>query len=468
MNVILSKIFNAEHILKKHEKLGTLPSSAQLLKNTVKMAWPSILEGALMALVGFIDLWMVSVLGDDVIAGVGLTSQPKLFCIAVFTALAPAVSAIVARRKGEEDRDSAIRVVKIALVAGSVIMIVISVLSVTFSNQLMLFAGSEPATHGHAVEYFNIIMGGMLFNVLTMIINAAQRGVGNTKISLTTNLTSNIVNIIFNYILINGKLGFPVLGVRGAAIATVMGSAVAFVMALLSVMHVDGYIYLRRRVKNIFEKRSVKALCSMGSSAFVEQIALRGGFLIYAIIVANLGKTAFAAHNIGIQFMAVSFAFGDGIAAAAIALVGFSLGQRRSDIARVYGAFCQRIGLMFSISLSLIFTVFGRALFSLFSDTDQVLKDGETIMAFLSVILIVQIIQLIYIGCLRGSGDVKYTALVSLVGIGVIRPVLAFVLCSVLNYGVVGAWAGLIVDQLVRAVMVAVRFHRGRWTKIDI
>jgi len=82
---------------------------------------------------------------------------------------------------------------------------------VAFASPIIHLCGSTAETHNGAVTYFRIIMGGMIFNCIQMGINSAQRGAGNTKITMRTNVTSNTINIILNYLLINGHFGFPAL-----------------------------------------------------------------------------------------------------------------------------------------------------------------------------------------------------------------------------------------------------------------
>ncbi len=463
-----SLLFNSQRILKKETVHGPVPSDGELLKKTLKMAWPSMLESFLIAVVSFIDTLMVSTLGDYAVASVGLVTQPRMLCLAVFMGLTPAVSALVARRRGEGDRDSANRVLRMSLIITIVLIAIISTCAVVFADPIIDFAGSEADTHPYAVAYFKIIAGGLVFNVLTMIINGAQRGVGNTKIAMRTNLVSNLVNICFNYLLIGGNLGFPRLGVAGAAIATVIGSAAALVMALISVMHRQGYLCLFSRSGGIFEKRSLSSMLSIGGSTFLEQIFLRVGFFLYAKIVASLGTVMLTAHQIGMQVMNISFSFADGLSVAAVALVGYSLGEKRPDLAKVYGLFCQRIGILCSLALSVVYLTLGGTIFSLFSDTPEVIEMGRILMSLMTVIVLFQISQLIFAGCLRGSGDAKFTALVSFVNIGILRPGLAFLFVKVLQFGLVGAWVGIILDQFVRLLMTSIRFSRGKWMQIKI
>ena len=220
------QLFNTARILRQEPAAGEIPPVKSLLRDTVGVAWPSIVESFLVALVGFIDTIMVSVLGSYAIAAVGLTQQPKFLGIAVFMAMSTAISALVARRRGEQNRESAVRILRMCILVTLVLTAVVSAVCVAFADPIIRFAGSAPDTHEAAVEYFQILMGGIVFTTVMLVINAAQRGAGNTKIAMRTNIVSNLVNIVFNDLLIGGNFGFPALGTRGAAIATVIGSVV--------------------------------------------------------------------------------------------------------------------------------------------------------------------------------------------------------------------------------------------------
>ena len=210
------------------------------------------------------------------------------------------------------------------------------------------------------------------------------------------------------------------------------------------------------------------SIVNIGSSTLAEQIFLRIGFLTYSIVVANLGTIAFAAHQVGMNIMSLSFSFGDGLSVASVALVGQSLGAKRVDMARIYGSVCQRLGLIFAAFLSIIFLSLGRPIFSLFSDETVVLDYGTMIMSILTVVVFLQISQVVFSGCLRGAGDTKFTALVSFVSVAFIRPFAGWLLCYPLGLGLFGAWIGLAFDQFARFIMTYIRFKSGRWTRFKV
>ena len=190
-----------------------------------------------------------------------------------------------------------------------------------------------------------------------MAVNSAHRGAGNTKITMRTNITSNTVNIIFNYLLINGHLGFPALGIKGAAIATVFGSAVAAVMATVSVMNAKCFVSLPYIFKNKILPRLAHFMniVKVGYSVFFEQVLIRIGFMSTVLMAADQGMNAMAAHQVGMNLLGLSFSFGDGLQAAAVALIGRSLGEQNPNLARKYGAKCQTVGGVISVVLAIVY-----------------------------------------------------------------------------------------------------------------
>ena len=165
----------------------------ETLKTTIDMAWPAIVESFFVAFAGLIDSLMVSSLGSSSVAAVGLTTQPKLLGLALFFALNVAISALVARRRGEQRQDSANEILYTAVLFIIVAAVILSIGFVAFASPIMNFCGSTADTHDGAVAYFRIIMGGMIFNCIQMGINSAQRGAGNTRITMRTNVTSNVI-----------------------------------------------------------------------------------------------------------------------------------------------------------------------------------------------------------------------------------------------------------------------------------
>ena len=127
-------------------------------KRALAIAWPAVFESFFIALAGIIDTFMISSLGPEAIAAIGLTTQPKMLAITSFFAISSAVSALVARRQGEGDRRKANQTLTTAIFISLIFVIITTILMIKFADPILIFAGSDESTHRMAKEYFNVIM----------------------------------------------------------------------------------------------------------------------------------------------------------------------------------------------------------------------------------------------------------------------------------------------------------------------
>ncbi|MGI6239762.1 MAG: MATE family efflux transporter, partial [Christensenellales bacterium] len=456
---LISRYFGVERMLPSKMRGGELPSTKSMYREYGRLALPSVAEMVLMSAIGMADTVMVSVVGTDAVAAVGLVGQPRMLLLSIFFALNVGITAVVARRKGEGRREEANQVLRNAILVVTALSVLIMALALPFSRELMIFAKAEPGvTLEYATDYFRILTYALPFNVLAMGICAAQRGIGNTKLTMYVNITSNLVNVLFNWLLINGIGPFPRLEVRGAAIATGIGMFVGFVLSVLSLINGrkrDSFLSISLHDSWRIKKKSIQDIMKVSSGAMIEQVAMRVGFFSYALIIASLKSDATAAHFIAMQFLNISFCFADGLAVASTSLVGQMLGRARKDLSYIYGTIAQRIAILVAIAIGTICIVFRAPLVGMFIKTG----DGENVRMLAEMVMIVvgifqpfQMLAVVISGALRGAGDVKYTARVMLLTVSIMRPLLAllatYFLGTVLGLGekaLVGAWCAALV-----------------------
>ena len=478
----LTRFFDIRQMLPAGtEPVEALPSNRETYGKYIHLAVPSVCEMVLISLINMMDTVMVSGIGTDAVAAVGLVGQPRMIMLSMFFALNVGITTVVARRRGEKRQDAANATVRTAIVICIALSALLMALLIPLATPLMRFAGAEAGrTLEDATEYF-IIMGIALpFQALSMALCAAQRGVGNTKLTMEVNITSNLVNILFNYLLINGIGPFPRLGVRGAAIATAIGLFVGFILSLTAMLRgsAGGFLHISRRDSWKPDGEACKALFKVASSAMVEQLAMRVGFFSYAKIVASLGTDAFAAHQICMQFMNLSFSCADGLGVAGTSLVGRMLGAKRPDMAHIYGTLAQRFSLMISLVLAACCILLRGPLVSMFINRDasqDVRVMAEIIMVVLGLVQPLQMLSVVAAGALRGAGDVRYTARVMLITVTLIRPILALTgvyvagtLMGRSDIALTAAWCATLCDMSVRMVLMLRRYKSGEWHKIRV
>lgn len=457
-----------------------IPTGREMYKQYIGIAIPSVCEMVLISLISMVDTVMVSSLGTDAVAAVGLVNQPRMIMLCLFFALNVGITAVVARRKGENRRVEANAALRTAIVLILCLSAVLMALLLPLSNALMRFAGAEEGrTLELSTDYFMILGCALPFQALSMGICAAQRGVGNTKLTMQVNITSNVVNVIFNFLLINGIGPFPKLGVHGAALATALGMVVGFFLSARAIYHDhNGFLSLSHRDNWKPDMDSIRALVKVASSAMVEQLAMRIGFFAYARIVANLGTDAFAAHQIGCQFLNLSFSCADGLGIAGTSLVGQMLGRKRRDLAHIYGTLAQRFSLTAGLVLATACVLLRAPLVSMFinpGESEAVRAMAQLVMIVLGVLQPLQMLSVVASGALRGAGDVKYTARIMLLTVTCIRPVLAlagvYVCQNILHrsdIALVAAWMATVCDMAVRMVLMMKRYRSEKWHHIRV
>lgn len=468
MASLIERVFSNKYMVKPENVVGEIPSDREVYKTAVEVAWPSALEAVLVQLISSADLIMVGGLGAVAISAVGITTQPRFILLAVIFSLNIGVTAVVARRKGENNREDANMTLRQSLIICAVLSLILSFLGIFYARPLILFAGAQSDVVESAVVYFRIICVGNFFTSLSLTINAAQRGAGNTKISMKTNVAANLVNLFFNYLLIHGHFGFPALGVMGAAIATAIGNVMGFLLSLKSITFANEFLHLNKNQSWKLEKQTLKGILNISGSAFVEQVFIRVGFFTTNKLVASLGTVDFATHQICMNIINISFAFGDGLGIASSALVGQNLGAKRPDIATIYVKSIQRIALSVGFIFVIAF-VFGRSFFvSLYTNDAAVIAAGANIMLIVALTSPIQTSNVVISGSLRGAGDTKFVAYTSFLSIGIVRPAATWAFCYPLGLGLVGAWFAFATDQSLRFIINYARFLKGSWTKIKI
>ncbi|HHW32113.1 MAG TPA: MATE family efflux transporter [Clostridiaceae bacterium] len=464
---------NLDNIFGKVEKVNkTLPpgiTSEMLYKDVVRIAWPSFLEFILTQLASMVDMMMVGQLGSWAITAVGLTTQPKFLLMLMFMAMNVGATALVARYKGEGNPEKANDVLRQSLLLTFVLSAVASIIGYIFSEDFVRFMGApDVKTLAEGTVYLKIQMIGFIVLALTSTLTAALRGVGSTRIAMVYNLVANLVNVFFNYGLINGYLGMPRLEVAGASIATVIGQCVAFIIAVFVIIRGKHYLKLGIRDNYKPNLEILKKIINIGAPAMVEQLFMRVGVIIYSRTVASLGTVAFATHQICMNIQAMSFMNGQAFAVSATSLVGQSLGKKRPDMAQAYSRRTRRLGMVFSILLGLIFFFFGKQIVALYNNEADVIAQGAKILMLVALIQPFQSSQFILAGALRGAGDTRAIAIIIFITVLLVRPGLAIIAINLLGWGLEGAWIALVADQLLRSALVLHRFNSGKWKCIKV
>lgn len=455
--------FNSNNLLEQEKTNFKIPKKKELSKEYWKVALPAAIEGVLLNLMLLADLVMVGSLGIEKAAAVGIVSQPKMILQMIMSAAGVAITAVVARRSGEKDEDGVNSCIKQSMIILGGIYFLFVIFSFIFSKHILSFAGANIEYIEYAKVYFEYISISIFFKVFCVILSSAQIAVGNSKIVLISGIVGNGLNVLFNYILIFGKFGFPNLGIKGAAIATILGNIIIFLILLNSSIKGKNGIDILKHGDFKFSKKILLPLKEIGINSFLEHIFERVGLFIFAKIIASLGTVAMGTHHYCILIWDLYYYFGIGMGAASASFAGRKLGEKRKDLAIIYLKLAQNFGVIISICVGIVFFIFRNKIFVFLVSDIEVTKLGSKILFIISLLIIPQTQAQITSGVLRGAGDNRFIAIYSLFVSAILRPILAYIFVFYCELGLIGIWMAFFIDEFLKMILAQFRIQEGIW-----
>lgn len=451
--------------------------SGSTRRRMFSLALPAVGEQLLNTMVGLADVFLVgnlaprtaALLGYDSAAALtaaGLGNQFSWIMMVLFMAVGIGATALVARAVGARDETSLGRIVRQVALLGMLVGVTATALGLLGAELFLAVLNAPQETRAIGAGYIRITALTFLPTALLLAITACLRGAGDTRTPLLLMLVVNTLNIAVTWLLVNGHLSLPALGVTGAAIGTTLARGLGGIAAVALLLR--GHAGLRLVLDWRLDPEMLRRLVRVGLPTAGEQFIFQAALLIFVRFVTNLGTTAYAAHNITITIESVSFLPGMGYAAATGALVGQALGARRPDEAErsAYEGLFQG-GLMMSI-LGGFIVLFPAQLVALFTNDPMVVAAATPPLRAAGLVQPALAVSFILLGALRGAGDTRWPLYSRLLTTWVVRLPLTFVVVGWLGGGLPGVWLAMCTDFTLQAIMVLWRFSSGKWKKIEV
>lgn len=440
------------------ELTGTKKDSRLILRNLFSIAFPAFVNTILFSMANFLDTIMVGKLGTYAIAAVGIVFQPLLILSMFGVIFAASVTTMVAQYKGKTQYDKIGDVVLHGLLFTAVVSLLPFVAGLLFAEPIVLLMDAKADTVLAANLYFKCILWGFIPFCLNGIFTGALLGAGDTKKVLLVNLFSNITNLVLNYILINGYLGLPALGIAGAGIATAVsyfvGCIASFAFCLGGSIQLKGVRHFRPK------KAVLTQMLHIGVPVFWGRTAIRLGVFIMVRLVTSMGTLVFAAHQICCRIHDFSLGASDAVGTAASSVVGQSVGAGRNLLAKKYFNHACAITSAVTIGMGIGVLLGARPLVGLFSDEAGVFGIVFPALVVLVIFQPFQGVTETLAGGLAGLGKTKPKAIASTVGIVVLRPLFTLLFTQVFAMGLPGIWLATAIDEISRFVVLLVYYRK--------
>ena len=427
------------------------------LKQIAEIGIPAVFESIISVVITTIDTKMISVLGKEAVSAVSFTTQPKLIILAIFYAMGTAASVFVAQALGRNDKDEGNAYFQAILRITLILSIALGILGAVLAEPIMNICNHQADTVEMSVSFFRIIMAFLVFNCVSIILNASLRGIGKTRLTLISSIAMGIVDIIVNYLLIEGHFGFPRLEVVGDALGTVCGMAASCVISIILMVKYSDFLTLKGLFKVRRDPEVMENIRDKAGNTVLENLFTRIGFLLSSIIISGLSSDLTAVYSVTMILLNYSFSFGDGLQSAVVTLTGRSIGAEKYREAKEYIMLCLLVGTAVSIALSAVYLIFARPFYGMYFQDEEAISQGISYTYVAAALTFLQIIRIINVGAMRSMGEVKTPRRMATICVLIISPAVAYILTAVYSFGVWGIWAASLTSQIVWFIMSCIK-----------
>ncbi|MBR6556374.1 MAG: MATE family efflux transporter, partial [Clostridia bacterium] len=336
------------------------------------LLFPALIENLLSQIFLLIDSIMVGQMENSTpaVAAVGLSGAPINLIICICGGFFIGTTATVAWHRGAGEMEEARSTVWQSMTIALCIALLLTTASFFFAGGIMRFVcgKSDAEVLAIAIRYYRINAVGFFFQILTLNITASLRGTGIAKLPMIYNLTGGAANVAFNYILIFGALGFPALGVDGAAIATVIAKAISFLLAASCLFSRKLPLHYSRGVRLLPSRALLTRFLPIALTSGAEQLVLQSGATLTAKIIAGLPTASLAANQIAQNLEGFAWSSSAACNVASTTLFGQSLGAGDEALGRRYLKQTLRWALGFAAVEMAVMCLCGSGLARLFSN----------------------------------------------------------------------------------------------------
>lgn len=428
-----------------------------------KLGWPIFIQSFLSLCLGYIDTIMISHYNPTAVGGLGNANQILGFLTLAFSIISSATGVLVAQYLGAKLKDKLSEIYTVSVFFNLVLSVVISSIVYFGCTAILTIMKVPTSMVSDAKNYMQIVGGFMFLQALIDVLSQIFRNNGKTQFGMVIAIGMNIINIAGNYLFLYGPLKHLDLGVRGVAISTTVSRFVAVIIALLFFKNkIDGHIsikYLRP-----FPKEILKKLLRLGLPTAGENISYNIAQLIILMFVNSFNSEVYTNTKTYITILS-NFAFLYSIAAATATaiMVGHAVGANEYEYAYKRVLKTLKLSMIVSLGIAVCSFLISPFTLGLFTKDTEIISLGQKVLFICIFLEFGRTSNLVIINSMRAAGDVKFPTYLGMASMWGVSVLFGFIFGIVLNWGLVGIWIAMAMDEILRGIIVFIRWIRGGW-----
>lgn len=436
------------------KKLNSLKN--QEAKNINKMAIPLVLNSVTGLIIGLCDQAMIGRISLEAFGAVGLIASTINSITGVLGMTAIAFNILGAKCKGAEDRHGLYEGFAINLLISIVLGVVFFVLNIIFGEVLLnKVYNLNGKTLQEGSEYINIFSLSLGLNMILFTFSAYLKIVNDTRCILYANITSAILNVLFDYILIFGHLGFPKMGMKGNAMGSILALCFGVLIYLVKVKPIKLFRGLKINFTNVIREELKVALPLIGQEVLESMVIV----VIINSILSHIGILEVSIYNMVSFIVSIALMPMYSYSQASLTFVSESTGSKEEEQLKKAPKICLRFALILYFGIAVVIIILNNYVFRIITNDPALIKGaGE----YISLVLICNIINIpnnIYKYSLQGIGDERWVFLISVV-INLIVIGMMSIFVIFLKWNLYGVYLSLFLNYIGLAVIFIIRYNK--------
>ena len=459
----------------RHRQLNILDASIPARTLIFSLVIPSFIEELGQILTMYVDTAMVGHISVNASAAIAV-NQPILMLTNGFNyGLALGFSVMVARYIGENHPEDAREVMRNAMFHIAWFGVLLNVLYIfLIAPNFARWMNADVSIWDDAGDYIRILGYTRIFLAMLSINCNLLRGMGDTRRPMFCNVLHNVINVVFNYLLIFPSrtislfgMAFPMIGagmgVAGAATATSFANICSGLLSMYFVLRKDNQVTFDRKHVIGFNSLLLRRTYRLGIPIALERLVLSSGQLVSTRMLAGLGNHVVAAHSYANTAESICYMPINGFGVAATTIVAQWLGAGNANKAIELGNKCIKYACEIMAVCAVLMFIFAPQLVGIFTTDEQAIAMAAQALRVQAFAELFVAVTNTVSGILRGAGDTKFSSVMSMVGMWGVRVPLAFILIKFFGFGLLGVWFPMALDWTMRCLLMTIRYRRGKW-----
>ena len=430
------------------------------------LALPIIVQNFITAFLNMVDTVMVGKLGEVEIASVGVANQYFFFFNLLVLGICSGGGIFISQFWGKKDKNNIRKILGVNIMSGVIIAVIMSLIALLIPETIISLFNKDPKVIYFGSQYLKTISISYIFTAITLSYSISLRCIGEAIVPMTISGIALITNMIFNYGLIFGHFGLPELGVRGAAIATVIARLVECSILLTYVYAKKGV--LAASIKEMIDVniKFINKIYRTIASVVFNEACWGLAMLMYAAIYGRISIKAIASIQICTTVQNLFMVVTLGVANASAVMIGNKIGEGREEEGKNYAKKFIKIGMILGIILGCSMALSAPLILKLFNISEEVMTSSLLILYITSIVMVMRVFNAVMIvGVLRGGGDAKYALMAEAMMMWLIGLPLTLIAAFVIKLPVhiVASMAGI--EEFGKFILSFRRVKSNKWIR---